>query len=503
MESQPPAESPLQPRPVRTRARGKQLTLWPQKVRSWTSRTSRAVQADSPPTWGMDLRRVIDRVDDAHARSVIDVTMRVAEAVLTTGAPAVEVVAIVLRLTSAYGLSSVHVDVTYTSIVVSHHRGADADPVTAVRFVRQRTEDYDRLGRLLGLIDKVGEHAMPVADLRARFDEIMALPHRYRASVIAVATGVLAAGVSTLLGATWPVILLAFAASAAVSSAQKSMARRRLPPFFAQMVGGAIPTAVALLVAGLGTRLGPWTEEASPSLVVAAGIVALLAGLSVVGAAQDAIDGFYVTAGARSFQVVVLTAGLVTGILLTLGIAGRLGTRVSFVPSAGAASSPMAQVLAASVIASAYAVCSYASPRTVAVAVAIGAIGWSAFLLAGTAGLGTVVASAAAGVVVGLVSQVVGKVLTLPTQAVATAGIVALLPGMMVFRGLHGLVVAGDDIQRSLSGAFTLAEAGAIGLALAGGVSLGTYVARPLRRGWDRYHEGALIRVKATRGDTP
>lgn len=502
MESQPPGE-----RSGQRRAGGRQHPRnegleWPRKLRSWTLRTSRAVQADSPPTWGMDLRRVGDRVEDAHARSVIDVTMRVAEAVLTTGAPAVEVVAIVLSLTSAYGLSSVHVDVTYTSIVVSHHRGADADPVTAVRFVRQRIEDYDRLGRLIALVDEAAERTMPVTDLRARFDEIMALPHRYRASVIAGATGVLAAGVSTLLGATWPVILLAFAASAAVSGAQGAMARRRLPPFFAQMVGGAIPTTVALVVAGLGSRLGTWAEEASPSLVVAAGIVALLAGLSVVGAAQDAIDGFYVTAGARSFQVVVLTAGLVTGILLTLGIAERLGARVTFMPAAGAASTPMVQVLAASVIASGYAVCSYASPRTVAVAVAIGAIGWSSFLLAGMAALGTVVASAVAGTIVGLVSQVVGKVLTLPTQAVATAGIVALLPGMMVFRGLHGLVVAGDDIQRSLSGAFTLAEAGAIGLALAGGVSLGTYVARPIRRGWDRFHEGALARAKATQDQT-
>ena len=50
------------------------------------------------------------------------------------------------------------------------------------------------------------------------------------------------------------------------------------------------------------------------SLVVAAGIVVLLAGMSLVSAAQDAINGFPVTAGARAFELVTLTIGIVVGI---------------------------------------------------------------------------------------------------------------------------------------------------------------------------------------------
>ncbi|WP_163785765.1 threonine/serine exporter family protein, partial [Proteus mirabilis] len=43
-----------------------------------------------------------------------------------------------------------------------------------------------------------------------------------------------------------------------------------------------------------------------PSLVVGSGIVVLLAGWSLVGSAEDAISGFYVTAGTRAFETVLL-----------------------------------------------------------------------------------------------------------------------------------------------------------------------------------------------------
>ncbi len=54
-----------------------------------------------------------------------------------------------------------------------------------------------------------------------------------------------------------------------------------------------------------------WDVDGRSSLVLASSIVVLLAGLSLVGAAEDAISGFPVTATARAFEVVTLTAGIV------------------------------------------------------------------------------------------------------------------------------------------------------------------------------------------------
>ena len=47
---------------------------------------------------------------------------------MATGAAASDVVASVLRLTAAYRLRSVHVDVTFSALTVSYHRGPQARP---------------------------------------------------------------------------------------------------------------------------------------------------------------------------------------------------------------------------------------------------------------------------------------------------------------------------------------------------------------------------------------
>jgi hypothetical protein len=51
----------------------------------------------------------------------------------------------------------------------------------------------------------------------------------------------------------------------------------------------------------------------------------MLAGMSVVGAAQDAIDGFALTAGGRILDLALLTLGVVIGIVGGLSVAQALG----------------------------------------------------------------------------------------------------------------------------------------------------------------------------------
>lgn len=85
------------------------------------------VRTSSPPTMALGRRTGGDSVSQRQAREVIDLALRVGEAMLATGASAADTVATVLRLSQAYGVGSVHVDITYTSITVSIHRGLDED----------------------------------------------------------------------------------------------------------------------------------------------------------------------------------------------------------------------------------------------------------------------------------------------------------------------------------------------------------------------------------------
>ncbi|MGZ4605590.1 MAG: threonine/serine exporter family protein, partial [Blastococcus sp.] len=141
--------------------------------RALRERAARVVRSDSPPTWFVPGRGIVDGIDQAHARAVIDLALRVGEALLSTGASASDVVATVLRLTDRFQLgASCHVDVTYTSISISYHRGEGADPMTVLRIVKVRSADFSRLENLQTLVREVVHGDLDVASARARLDDI-------------------------------------------------------------------------------------------------------------------------------------------------------------------------------------------------------------------------------------------------------------------------------------------------------------------------------------------
>jgi uncharacterized membrane protein YjjP (DUF1212 family) len=419
--------------------------------------------------------------------------MRVGETLLSTGASASDVVATVLRLTNAYGLGSVHVDVTFTSISVSYHRGPDADPMTVMRGIKVRSTDLTRLERLQTLVREIADEPVPVDEARTRFLAVVRAPHPYRRWVVTGSLATVAAAVAALLGGSWLIMALSFFTAAVVDRVQRWLAHRGVAAFFAQVVGGAIPTVVAVgLLAAISSGV-PGLKGTSPSLVVASGIVVLLAGLSVVGAAQDAIDGYYVTAGARGFEVLVLTLGIVVGIAGILALGQRVGVSMQFTVAAQLSTNNVVQVLAAMVVSGAFAVSAYAAPRAGFYSTLTGGLGWLAYLGAISIGLGPAAASSFAALIAGFISQLVASRLQVPSLALTMAGIVPLLPGLAVYQGLFEMVRSTPGVGVS-HGLTTLLGAAGIGMGLAAGVSMGTFLARPVRLGLDRGQRRALRR---------
>ena len=88
---------------------------------------------------------------------------------------------------------------------------------------------------------------------------------------------------------------------------QRRMSRRRLPGFYQQVAGGLLATLIAVGVASAHVAI-------SPSLVVTASIIMLLAGINFMGAIQDALTGFPLTAGARILEAILATAGVIVGV---------------------------------------------------------------------------------------------------------------------------------------------------------------------------------------------
>ena len=466
--------------PFGTRDRRQRFARLPDRAR-------RALSGSGPPTAPFGLRAQPGRVDEATAQAALGLTLRIGEAMLAVGASAADVTATVLRVAAARGLTSCQVDVTHTSLTISFDRD-DAPPITLMRIVRPRGLDYTRLQGITGLARAVVAERLAVEDAHRRLDRVVSAPHPYRRRVHALGWAGVAGSVGFQLGGGWLVALVAALTTATVEQVIRALDRRGLPLFFQQAAGAAVATGVAVL-------LVVWDVDVRSSLVVAAGIVVLLAGLSLVGAAEDAISGFPVTAGARAFEVVTLTAGIVVGIAGVLDLAQR--ARVPLAVADPATSSvPFAVALAAAAgIAGSWALASFARVRAVGVATVVGALAWTAYWAAGTLGAGPALASATAAVVVGFCGEALTDRLRIPPLLVAVCGIVPLLPGLAIYRGLFAIVVEAD-VQGGLN---ALVGALAIGLALAAGVVLGKYFGRPLGGSSDRFDR--RVRRRATSGD--
>lgn len=442
-----------------------------------------AVRSGEAPTWGLDLREINDGIEHARSRSVIDLAMRIAESTLATGASAADVTANVLAVTGAYGLRSVHIDVTFTSIAVTHHRGAHQDPVTMVRTVRTRVTDFDRLAATHRLIEDISDGDLPLDEARRRFFSIMERPRLYRGWITTVSVLLLGGGVAALIGGRPLEILLAMIISALVDQALAWTGRRRLAAFFGQMVGGAIPTIAAMSIVALSANHPSLGSEVRPSVLVGTGIVVLLAGMSVVGAAQDAIDGYYVTAGARSFEVIVLTFGILVGVLGIITFASRLGVPSYLIPPSSLAPSVGVQLVAVACIAVSFGLGGYAGPRTILISVVTSLLGWLVYVIFVQAEFDGISSTAFACTFVGFVAQPLAWLFRVPSLPISTAGILAFLPGSMVYRGLYYLVEPAPVTTPTTDGPSLLFAAISTGLAIAGGVSLGSYFGRQVRIG--------------------
>lgn len=409
--------------------------------------------------------------DESAVHFALDLALRIGEVQMATGAGAADVTATILAVTDGMGLPQCEVNVVGTSITVTCHRGSEAIPVTAVRVVRSRSMDYTRLTATEELVTKIIRGRISTEDAATELNRISKAPHPYPRWVATVALGAMAASATVLMGGGPLTAGLAFLVSALIDRVGRVLNRRALPMFFQQVVGGLL--AALITMAAVSSDL-PFQ---SPSLVAAAAITVLLSGLGSVSAVQDAITGYSVTAAGRTMEVALMSAGLITGVVIALRLAVNLGferTPLPTVPGPTALGLPV-EILAGAAVAAFFALAAYARVRALLVAAVAGAVGTAVYSTLRLADTDQVAATAVAATVLGLAGGVISRRLKVTPLVAAVSGITPLLPGLATFRGLYE---AGVEPVGQFT---TLMEALAIGLALAAGVVLGEWLAQPVR----------------------
>ena len=412
-----------------------------------------------------------ERTREVHL--TLDLCLRIGEMLLSSGAGAADVTATMRSVADHLGLRHAEIDVTFTALSMSHQRSPDDVPVLMMRHVTQRDIDYEDLTAVDHLVRDVLTDQADLLLARSRMATIVSLGHAFPRWAVTIAWAVMAAAVGVFLGGGAVVSAVAALAAVLIDRVQVLMARRRLPFFYLQVAGGAIATILAAAVAAS-------PVDVDPSLVVTANIILLLAGIGLMGAVQDALTGFYLTASARLIEAMMATAGIIAGVAIGISVADGAGIPLGPLVPGRMGNSDLATLLVgAAVSAAAFSVACYAPRRAVLPVALITAV---AALIAQTVevtGFGRVMAAGVAAFFIGLVSYAVAGRVRVPPLVVAVPAIVPFLPGLSIYRGLTFLADGGFFVSQ---GILALMTAISVAIALASGVILGEYVAQPLKR---------------------
>ena len=474
-----------------TRDRGGQP--WRARQRRILSRIVRETEAptDSLPALKPE-RRAPDDYYDARVGEVLDLAGSVGSLLMASGTPATATVDQVTAIVAAYGIEHCEVDVINTAIHIAVYRGPTLPPASTLHIVQSRSMDFSRLAAVDRLIRRISAHQVSPSEARDELDAIITAPHPYKRWIATLAWGALAFATAGTLGGDLLVCLVSALSTMAIDRVNRRLNRHGLPFFFQYAVGGVIATAPRLVLYALSPNLGLHFE---PTVAIAAGLVVILAGLSLVGSVGDVISGAPVTAAGRFFELLMMTAATIAGVALVLHLASRFGAPSIAI---GAYAPPAlgqlpVRVAFAAVSAAAFALACYAE-RTALVAAAFGgAAGTIGLLLAQSAGLGVVVASFVAAVPVGLVGRLVERRNLAPPMIVSISGITPLLPGLSLLHGIYAIL---ND--QSYVGFGSVLAALAIGTALAAGVALGEWGSWKVRK--RRFHASAYSACQAEFG---
>lgn len=417
----------------------------------------------------------VDLDDDAAVTDVLNLALDIASILLSSGEGAADTVAQGESVAAAFGLPGATVEVTFTSLMIGVNRRRGRPPISVIRVVNYRTVDMTRVTRVARVINQIVRRRLTVGQATAEIEQIVAAPHPHSFRVAVLGWAMLGCAIVIQLGGSPLAGILSMVSTFALMYLNRALDLNRLPTFFQQVAGGFIAAGWALAAYAL---LSERFIEIKPSQLVAAGIIVLLAGLTLVGAIEDAITGFPVTSAGRGVETLILTGGLLGGITLALSVFARLGLSPPPIDPSITGQIPAAvSVVAAGVGAAGFAVASYATVQATVVAAGVGSTGMVIYLAVTSFDLGVIVGSALAACAMGLIGGILARLATIPPLVVTVAGITPFLPGLSTYRGLAALTNDQTGIGLGL-----LFQALAIAVALAAGIVFGEWITRNLRR---------------------
>ena len=266
--------------------------------------------------------QVIEKIDESLTPNMraLRLVLTISEKLLSMGVSARDVVHMMLGITRTYCKQPVHMDISSTLITVSQDRGINREPLTLIRAITLVDVNYQTIQALQALSREIRYQHIHLSEAEERLEKIINPEKRHPQSLVALSGGALSAGVVVMYGGSLQMALLAMAVGTLSTAAMRLLWRVGVSVFFTQIIMSLCITLIATAVVCVNTK---FNLAFNPTLIVIGGIVLLVAGMMIVGAFQDAIDEYYVTANARLLRVLMATSGIVVGVAIGLHIATR------------------------------------------------------------------------------------------------------------------------------------------------------------------------------------
>jgi len=436
--------------------------------------------SDTPPTQALNIverlqgtpyaNPKVNDQQDASSRRTMEFALDLGETLIRYGAGALEVETSIIAVTAALGLSHLDVDITNQSLHLNYSP-PDAESYSVLRVVRSYTSNYAGLVLVHELVSDIIAGGVSRNASAKRLKEITRRPKPFPRWIVASGRALFAAAFVLFIGGSWAGALVAMISSSLVTQIGRYGSRWRVPEFFTIAVSTMVITGIALIGHQLHAPL-------DPALVVSGGILLLLPSGRFVSALQDAINGFPVTAVGRLFSASLTYGAILSGIAAALVISDAFGGEEVDVHQIVTTEYPAwLLVLLVAVAIVAGAVTEQSALRLLLPTAGIAVGGYLIQMLAESIGLGERAVPAIVATVIGFAARFASDKLRTPQLVLAAPAVMFLLPGLMIFRAMYGIVINVDDMATGLVEMF---NAMAIMLSIAGGVVFGETLCRPL-----------------------
>jgi uncharacterized membrane protein YjjP (DUF1212 family) len=423
------------------------------------------------PTTVQDAQELPPPVGDS-AR-ILRLALRIAAAMLGSGAQTEDAEAAVGSITRGLGLQGVQAAVTFSTLSVSH-TASGSPPITLLYMVRDREADFSHLADLSSLARSIGRGEIGLEAAEEDLQRLAAGPSTYPPLITFSAAGLSAMGATLMFGGSIADAAATLAIALAVQPALAALDRSSLPPFFRVAFGAAASTFAVALLVGLGLSI-------NGGLVLTGSLLRFLPGYALVSGFRDLIDQSIVSGTARLAEALLLGAAVAGGVALGVTVAANADVRLSIVSEGATDWGLVVSTLAALLAVGAFAIRLGVPRRSVPPAAVIGAVGWLLYLSV-TPPSGAVdpgLATLAASILLGMIGRVMARHYDAPAALWVVPAVLPLLPGLQIVTAM----LAPTDVAR---------VAGLIGAAVTAfligtGVASGDIAVSAIRRARERF----------------